>query len=84
MEQRATTIRFPAELLESARKYKQPRESLNDLVVSAVQLELRRRQGLQAHAEIMRLRDQIEARTGVQPSSVPLIRQLREGNGRRD
>ncbi|MBI4491460.1 MAG: hypothetical protein HY690_01550 [Chloroflexi bacterium] len=84
-EQReALTIRFPIEVLARARGVKEDRESLNDLVVGAVEREVRRREVLRVLAEIDRIREQIVARTGLQPSSVPLIRELREGIGRRD
>jgi hypothetical protein len=80
----AVTIRFPSELLASARKVKGQGESLNDLVVEAVDREVRHRQGRQAFEEIGRLREAIRARSGVQPDSSSLIRALREGDERRD
>jgi uncharacterized protein (DUF433 family) len=43
---------------------------------------VRRRQGIEAHERIIARRRQIEARTGRQPSSVDLIRELREGSVR--
>jgi hypothetical protein len=49
------TIRFPAALLEEAREVQEERESLNDLVVHAVEQEVRRRQGLQAYNTILRV-----------------------------
>lgn len=78
----AMTIRFPHGLLPQARGVKSEQESLNDFVVEAVEHEVRRRQGLAAHEEIQRLRDEIRARTGLHPDSAPLIRALREGAGR--
>jgi hypothetical protein len=76
----AITIRLPPELLADAKKVKCSHESLNDLMVDAVEREVRRRQGMAALAAIDELRKKIKARTGVQPSSVPLIRALREGD----
>ncbi len=85
MEHRdALTIRFPAELLARARGLKEDGESLNDLVVAAVEHEVGRRQGLAAHQDILRIREQVRARTGVHPDPTPLIRALREGDERRD
>lgn len=84
MEDReAVTIRIPVGLLERARRAKLERESLNELVVGAIEREVRRRQALGAHEEIVRIRGQIKARTGNQPDATPLIRELREGRGRR-
>ncbi len=42
--------------------------------------ERRRQQFLATDAAIARLREQIRVRTGIHPNSVPLIRQLREGD----
>ncbi len=80
----AQTIRFPAGVLSEAREVKAREESMNDFVVNAVIREVRRRRGLRAFAEIRRLRDDVKARRGLHPSSVTLIRALREGEGRHD
>ena len=74
----ATTVRLPHELVEQARQVRGDRESFNDLVVEAVEREVRRRQGLKTLKEIRGVREQLHARFGVQPDSVPLIRALRE------
>jgi hypothetical protein len=79
----AMSVRFPPEVLEEARGVLSPGESLNELVVGVVEREVRRRKGLAALAEIDRVRERVRARVGVQPSSVPLIRALREGKERR-
>jgi hypothetical protein len=79
----ALTIRFPAELLTRAREVKAERESLNDLVIEAVDREVRHRQGVQARDEILRVREAVKARTGPQADSAPLIRSLRQGDERR-
>lgn len=85
MERReALTIRFPLNILEGARETKSEGESLNDLIVKAVEHEIRRRKSMDAHEGIMRIREQIRARNAVLTDSVPLIRAMREGEGRRD
>lgn len=80
----AITVRLPSELATEAREAKDERESLNDLVVAALEREVRRRRGLKAYEEIVRLSDEIFRERGVQPDSQPLIRALRDGEGRRD
>ncbi|MEH2236951.1 YlcI/YnfO family protein [Nostoc sp.] len=40
MEREALTIRFPADLLVKAKKIKEGNESLNDLVVEALEREV--------------------------------------------
>jgi hypothetical protein len=75
----ALTVRFPPVLLSKARDLRTERESLNELVVEAVEREVRRRQGLQAYASIVDLHEGLKGRTGLQPDSSSLIRGLREG-----
>ncbi|WP_414751976.1 YlcI/YnfO family protein [Anabaena sp. CCY 9910] len=84
MKREALTIRFPVELLTKARKLKGSNESLNDLVVEALEFEVRRRRGWAAHQRILARSATIKAKTGTQPSSTEMIRSLREGEGRRD
>lgn len=84
MEREAVTIRFPADLLRMARELKQDEESFNDLVVEALKKEVKWRKAWAAHAQIQQIREQVRQRTGAHPDSVSLIRQLREGEGRRD
>lgn len=84
MNQRESiTIRFPAELLAQAKSLKVDEESFNDLVVEALDHEVRRRQGLAAHERICTRRQSILERTGLQSDSAELIRELRSGEGRR-
>ena len=84
METRETvTIRFPAQLLSSARAIKAECESFNDLVVDAVEREVRRRQGLQAYDDILRVRETVRTRTALQPDSSSVIRSLRDSTERR-
>ena len=84
MEREALTIRIPADLLEQARQFREGSESFNEMVVQALAREVRRRRALAAHQRIVALSAEVEAKTGIQSSSVDLIRQLRAGEGRRD
>ena len=79
----AVTVRFPESLLAEARAVTIRSESLNDLVVAAVSREVRRRRAKAALSRLQQVRDEVYARTGPQPDPVPLIRALREGDGRR-
>jgi hypothetical protein len=76
-------VRFPETLLAEARAVKIRPESLNDLVIAAVDREVRRRRAVAALDQMAQVREQVYARTGPQPDPVPLIRALREGDGRR-
>ena len=85
MEKReAITVRFPAGLLAQLRLHKSQDESLNDLVIKALEREVRYRRGLAAHRRIVERREKIRRKTGTQPNSTDLIRQLREGSQRND
>lgn len=83
MERQAVTVRLPTDLLEQVKQFQENRESFNELVVEAVTREVQRRQALAAHQRIVARSAEVERQTGVQPSSIDLIRQLREGEGRR-
>ncbi|GAA6616424.1 YlcI/YnfO family protein [Scytonema sp. NUACC26] len=72
------TVRFPAELLDKAKTVKNDAESLNDLVVLALEREVRRRKGLAAHEKILAIGRQIPQ----QPDATELIHQIREGEER--
>ncbi|KYC37927.1 hypothetical protein WA1_05380 [Scytonema hofmannii PCC 7110] len=84
MEREAVTIRIPADLLEQAKQFREGSESFNEMVVEALACEVRRRRALAAHQRIVARSAEVEAKTGIQSSSVDLIRQLRAGEGRRD
>ena len=84
MEREALTIRFPSELLVKARKLKESTESFNDLVVQALEHEVRRRRGWAAHQRIIDRSEAVKAKTGIQPASTDLIHSLRAGEGRLD
>ena len=80
----ALTIRFPSGLLAEVREHKPDGESLNDFVVRAVEEHTRRSRARQAHARVLALqRAIVRERGGPTPSSVGLLRELREGRGRR-
>jgi len=83
MERQAVTVRLPADLLKQAKRFQLNRESFNELVVEAVMREVQRRQALAAHQRIVARSAEVEEQTGIQPSSLELIRQMREGEGRR-
>jgi hypothetical protein len=83
MQRESITIRFPSGLLTQAKALKIDEESFNDLVVEALDHEVRRRQATVAHERIRSRRQSILQRTGVQPGSSDLIRELRSGEGRR-
>jgi hypothetical protein len=83
IQRESITIRFPAKLLAQAKSLKVDEESFNDLVVEALEHEVRRRQGLAAHERIRARRQSILERTGLQSDSTELIRELRSGEGRR-
>jgi hypothetical protein len=84
MEREAVTIRIPADLLQQARQFREGSESFNEMLVEAIAREVRRRRSLAAHQRIVARSAEVEAKTGIQPSSVDLIRQLRADEGRRD
>jgi hypothetical protein len=84
MEREAVTIRFPADLLVKAKKVKFANESLNDLVVEALEREVRHRRGWAAHQRIIARSETVKAKTGIQPTSGDLIRSFREGEKWRD
>jgi hypothetical protein len=61
MEREALTIRFPADLLIKAKKIKGSSESLNDLVVEALEREVSRRRGWAAHQRIIARSETVKA-----------------------
>ncbi len=82
MDRDQFTIRAPKDLLDRVREEAAAYgDSMNDLVLAAVQKEVSMRQQL-------RLLDQIEherkamAKRGIQPDSTPLIRDIRTGSER--
>lgn len=84
MEREAVTVRIPADLLQQAKQFREGSESFNEMIVEAITREVRRRRSLAAHQRIVARSAEVEAKTGIQPSSVDLIRELRAGEGRRD
>ena len=83
MRRETVTLRLPPELLAKLRRWKSPRQSLNAFIVEAVDREVRRRRGLHASQAILARRAVLQERQGLQPDSTPLVRALREGEGRR-
>lgn len=83
MEGQSVTVRLPAGLLEQAKGLQDNSESFNELVVEAITREVRRRKALAAHQRIVVRSAEVEQLTSIQTSSMELIRQLREGEGRR-
>ncbi|MBE9128042.1 MULTISPECIES: hypothetical protein [unclassified Coleofasciculus] len=79
MEREAITIRLPANLLEQARQFREGSESFKEMVVEAIAHKVRRRRSLAVHQRIMARSAEVEAKTGIQSSSMDLIRQLRAG-----
>jgi predicted CopG family antitoxin len=73
MEREALTIHFPSELLAKARKLKKEGESFKDLIVEALEREVKRRRGWVAHQRIIARSEIIKAKTGIQPVSTALI-----------
>lgn len=71
-------MRFPAELLANAKSVKSEEESLNDLMVLALEREVRRCRGLAAHQRILAISKQLP----MQPDATELIHKLREGEER--
>ncbi len=80
----ALTICFPVDLLAQAKQLTKDQESFNELVIEALEQEVKRRQTMIAHQRIVARRSQIKARTGVQPEATAIIRGLREGEQQRD
>ncbi|NJN39169.1 MAG: hypothetical protein HC790_11355 [Acaryochloridaceae cyanobacterium CSU_3_4] len=83
MKRESLTIRFPADLLMQAKALKVDHESFNDFVVRALEHEVNCRQAIATHERIQGRRQTILQRTGVQPNSTELIREMRQGNQRR-
>ncbi|MBE9079243.1 hypothetical protein IQ241_18395 [Romeria aff. gracilis LEGE 07310] len=77
MQRESITIRFPSDLLAQAKSLKGGTESFNDLVVQALDQEVRRRQAFAAHKRIQMRRQTVLKRTGVQTDSAELVRELR-------
>jgi hypothetical protein len=76
------TVRFPSKLLDQTRTVKRPGESLNDVVVSALEREVRRRTALELGTTILRTRDEMLASGPRTSSSIDLIHELREDRRR--
>jgi predicted transcriptional regulator len=53
MKREAVTIRFPAELVRKAKQLKDGGELFNELVVGALEQEVKRRQAWAAHQSVI-------------------------------
>lgn len=79
------TIRFPEQVMADARtESEEDGESINQFVVEAVVAAIDRRRARRALARMAKRRDRMTAAGRVAAPSEPMIRQLREGTGRRD
>lgn len=84
MERDQFTFRAPKQLLDRVREEAIAYgDSMNDLVVTAVQKEVSMRQQLRLLDLIEQERRAMEKR-GIQPDSTPLIRQIRMGGERHE
>jgi len=85
MVMQSITIRFPDEVAAIARAESETQgESINQFVVEAVADAIARRRARRALARMEKRRDSMTAAGRVAAPSEPMIRQLREGVGRRD
>ncbi|MCT7960905.1 hypothetical protein NG799_12180 [Laspinema sp. D1] len=76
----SVSIHIPQKLLESAQRLSSPDETLNDVVILALDREVRRRKGLAAHQKILALNKELPP----QPDDTEVINQIRESEGRED
>jgi len=85
MAMHSITIRFPDDVAADARAESEKEgESINQFVVEAVAAAITKRRARRALARMAKRRDRMTATGRVAAASEPLIRQLREGDGRRD
>jgi len=80
----AVTVRIPTKLVEQLRRLGNGPGSFNDLVVKALERELRVRYAREVGKRIDEFRERIYREHGLLSDSTPVIRDLREGIGRRD
>ncbi|MDR0357997.1 MAG: hypothetical protein LBJ87_00830 [bacterium] len=81
---RAVTIRFPEDLVVEARSESEAGgQSVNQFVVEAVADAITRRRAERALRNMSERHARMKAAGQVSPPSEPLIRELREGLGRR-
>jgi hypothetical protein len=84
MERDQFTFRAPKQLLDRVREEAVAYgDSMNDLVVAAVQREVSMRQQLRLLDQIVQERRTIQER-GIQPDSTPMVRQIRAGSERHE
>ncbi|HEV3309514.1 MAG TPA: YlcI/YnfO family protein [Chloroflexota bacterium] len=80
----AVTVRIPSDLLQQTRTVKCQGESLNDVIVTALQREVRRRTAVEVGERIVRARERMVAQGARSADSTELIRSLREDRQRDD
>ena len=80
----AVTVRIPRELMEQVKALKNGPGSFNDLVVKALEREIRVRHAREVGKRIDEFRERVYREHGLLSDSTPIIRELREGIGRRD
>ncbi len=80
MENESVTISFPVNLLEQIKEIKKDQKSLNEFVIETLTKEVQRYKIVSAQQTILKLRAEVEKRTGIHPDPVILIRELRESN----
>jgi hypothetical protein len=84
IEREARTVRLPLALLREAVEVKGEKESLNDFITESLEREVRRRRVSRGLDAVERLSERLQSEHGLHPDSVQMIRELREGIGRRD
>lgn len=85
MAMHSITIRFPDEVAADARAESEADgESINQFVVEAVAVAVRKRQARRALARMAKRRDHMVATARLGEPSEPVIRRLREGIDRRE
>jgi hypothetical protein len=78
------TMKVFCQICWKAKQFREGGESFNEMVVDAIAREVKRRRSLAAHQRIVARSAEVETKTGIQQSSVELIRQLRTNEGRCD
>lgn len=80
----AITVRVPRELMDQLKAAEKGAGSFNDLVVKALEREVRIRYAREVGRRIDKHREELFRERGLLSDSTPIIRDLREGRGRRD
>ena len=78
-ERVAITVRIPKQLMDRAKALAVGSGSFNDLLVKALEREVRMRQAREAIKKADEFRERVYRDRGLSSDSTPYIRQLREG-----